>query len=287
MSPLSSILTQTRAAGLTTAAAITLMLTAYVGSAQAGESAERPASAPASAASTAPHPAAHAPHWAYQGAEDAAHWAELDPAFATCRLGQHQSPIDIDTRRVVQAGPHAHPIAFHYTASAGEVVNNGHTIQVNLSAAGALSIDGVSYTLAQFHFHTPSEEKIDGLTYPLVAHLVHRNSQGQLAVVAVLFQIGQENAALKPVFAHLPAHEGGTEGLGAPIDLSALLPADRAYYSFTGSLTTPPCSEEVRWHVLRSPVTLSRAQWSAFTALYSMNARPVQPLNDRQVTLVP
>ena len=225
------------------------------------------------------------PHWNYQGHGGAAHWAELDESFKTCKLGKVQSPINVDTRTVEKSlDPKA--IGFAYVAGAGEVVNNGHTIQVNLPAAGLVTLDGVEYKLLQFHFHTPSEEKIDGKAYPLVAHLVHKSAQGQLAVVAVLFKAGKENAALKPVFDHLPAKEGETVKLDAAIDATDLLPADRAYYAFMGSLTTPPCSEEVRWQVLKTPVELSAAQLAAFRKLYRMNARPVQPLNGRKVMVV-
>lgn len=228
----------------------------------------------------------HASHWGYQGHAGADHWADLDPGFKTCKLGKHQSPIDIDTKKVEKAAA-GKPIAFGYTAGTGDVVNNGHTIQVNLPASGGVALDGAEYKLLQFHFHTPSEEKIDGHNYPLVAHLVHKSAQGQLAVVAVLFKVGKANAVLKPVLDNLPAKAGATRALAAPIDVAALLPADHAYYAFSGSLTTPPCSEEVRWHVLKTPVELSKAQLAQFRKLYPMNARPVQPLNDRKVQLVP
>jgi carbonic anhydrase len=226
------------------------------------------------------------PHWSYEGHGGAAHWAELDPAFKTCATGREQSPVNIETRLVAPAGD-AKPLRLGYAASAGTVVNNGHTIQVDLANGGALTLDDGAYRLLQFHFHTPSEEQIDGQSYPLVAHLVHRSEQGQLAVVGVLFKVGQENAALKPVFAQLPAQADTKRPLDAPIDPAALLPADRAHYTLAGSLTTPPCSEGVRWHVLKTPVELSAAQLSAFKTLYAMNARPVQPLNGRTVRLVP
>jgi len=222
-------------------------------------------------------------HWSYQGHGSAAHWAELDPGFTTCKLGKHQSPIDLQTKKVEKSAT-ANPIGFAYASGPGEVVNNGHTVQVNLPAAGAVTLDGTEYKLLQFHFHTPSEEKIDGKAYPLVAHLVHKNAQGQLAVVAVLFKTGKQNATLKPVFDKLPAKQGETAPLDA-INPADLLPADRAYYAFMGSLTTPPCSEEVRWQVLKAPVEISAAQLASFKKLYAMNARPVQPLNGRKVVL--
>jgi len=228
--------------------------------------------------------AENTPHWSYQGHHDPAHWADLDPGFKACKIGKHQSPIDIQTKRVEKSAA-PQPIGFSYTAAAGELVNNGHTIQVNLPDGGAIDLGGNQYSLVQFHFHTPSEEKIDGKSAPLVAHLVHRNAQGQLAVVAVLFKLGKENAALQLLFDHLPAGAGDKLKLDAPVDAGALLPADRAYFAFTGSLTTPPCSEDVRWQVLQTPVEMSRAQLAAFRKLYKMNARPVQPLNGRKVVL--
>jgi len=222
-------------------------------------------------------------HWGYEGHHGAAHWAEMDESFKTCKLGKLQSPINIETRKVAKAD--LKPIGFAYAAGAAEVVNNGHTIQVNLPAAGSANIDGVDYKLLQFHFHTPSEEKIDGKNYPLVAHLVHKSAEGKLAVVAVLFKQGKENATLKAVFDQLPAKEGETKALDATLDPAAMLPADQTYYAFMGSLTTPPCSEDVRWHVLKAPAELSTAQIGAFKKLYKMNARPVNPLNGREVKL--
>lgn len=227
--------------------------------------------------------AEHHAHWGYQGHAGAAHWASLDESFQTCKLGKNQSPINIETKKVEKAD--LKPIEFGYVAGAAEVINNGHTIQVNLPAAGAATIAGGEYKLLQFHFHTPSEEKINGKAYPMVAHLVHKSAEGKLAVVAVLFKRGKENAALKAVFADLPGKEGETKALEGGLNPADLLPADRAYYAFMGSLTTPPCSEEVRWQVLKTPVEVSAAQLKAFAKLYKMNARPVQPLNGRTVQL--
>lgn len=220
----------------------------------------------------------HGVHWGYEGHAAPKHWGDLDESYQTCAIGKNQSPIDIDTRRVEQAG--LQPIGFAYGLAAAEVVNNGHTVQANVPAAGTATIGGVAYQLVQFHFHTPSEERFDGKAYPLGAHLVHKNADGKLAVVTVLFRQGRENAALKPVFADLPK-EGETKNLS--LNLSELLPAGSGYYAFTGSLTTPPCSEDVRWTVLKTPVEISSAQLSAFRKLYKMNARPVQPLNGRVV----
>jgi len=219
-----------------------------------------------------------AAHWSYHGASGAENWGNLDHGFETCKLGKVQSPIDIRDARPAKLPP----ISFNYTAGAAEVVNNGHTVQVNLPAGGEVGVESGRYKLLQFHFHTPSEEMVNGAHYPLVAHFVHKSDEGRLAVVAVLFKEGKANAALAPVFAAMPAEEGGKAPL-ASLDPAALLPAGHSYFSFMGSLTTPPCSEGVYWQVLTDPVEVSADQLAAFQKLYPMNARPVQPVNGREV----
>lgn len=219
------------------------------------------------------------PHWSYSGKTDPAHWADLESANAACKLSKEQSPINIEEKSAKKTA--LAPLEFNYPAGSAEVVNNGHTVQVNLPAGGTLKTgDGVA-NLLQFHFHTPSEEKINGVSYPMVAHFVHKSADGKLSVVAVLFKEGKENATLAPVFAALPA-EGKPVPL-ATFDPAAVLPGKRGYFKFTGSLTTPPCSDGVRWQVLKQPVELSKGQIAAFRRLYPMNARPVQPLNGRVV----
>ena len=234
--------------------------------------------APEAHAEHAAH-AAHAPHWGYEGMAGAQHWGNMEPGFALCKSGKAQSPIDITMDGAVKPAP----IQFGYTQGNAELTNNGHTIQLNLPAGGAIKIDGVDYTLVQFHFHTPSEEKIHGKAYPMVAHLVHKSAAGQLAVVAVLFDEGDENKALKTIFAGLPAKAGDTVKLAAGFNAADILPAYKGYYKFVGSLTTPPCSEGVQWQVLKQRVELSKTQIAAFRKLFKMNARPVQPLNGRKV----
>ena len=220
----------------------------------------------------------HAPHWGYG---EAAKWGDLSADFKECKLGKEQSPIDISTKATEKAKLAA--IGFNYKAGAGEVVNNGHTIQVNLTDAGSAKLAAGDYQLLQFHFHTPSEEKVDGRNFPMVAHLVHKNAAGGLGVVGVMFKEGRENAALKSVFESMPAKEGDKSALKAKLNPADFLPADKGYYAFKGSLTTPPCSEGVAWQVMKQPVELSKAQIDAFRKLYKMNARPVQPLNGRKV----
>lgn len=242
----------------------------------------RLAIAPLALAAAASLAAEGAPHWGYEG--KAGNWSDLDKEFATCKIGKEQSPIDIPSKSAEKSK--LAPIKVAYKASAAELVNNGHTIQVNLADGGAATVPSGSYKLLQFHFHTPSEEKIDGKSFPLVAHLVHRNDAGQLAVVAVLFKEGKENAALKDMFANLPAKEGKGDLKGG-FNASALLPKEMGYYAFKGSLTTPPCSEGVAWQVLKAPVDISAGQLAAFRKIFKMNARPVQPLNGRKVMEAP
>lgn len=224
---------------------------------------------------------AEAPHWTYEGAHGPAHWADLDKSFSECRLGHAQSPIDIRGAKALADAPN---LEFAYQAVPLAIVNNGHTVQVNETGAGTLTIGGHAYKLAQFHFHTPSEERIRGRAYDLVAHMVHKDDAGKLAVVAVLFKAGHENGALKTVFDNMPIGAGPEHSVaGVTFNPADLLPAKHGYYHFQGSLTTPPCSEGVAWYVLKTPVEASRAQLNLLHKLYEHNARPVQALNGREV----
>lgn len=215
-------------------------------------------------------------HWTYGEVKE---WGDV-PEFETCKLGKEQSPINIVKKEVKKSDLPA--IETHYEPSKSEIVNNGHTIQINLSAGGFAKLRDGEYKLVQFHFHTPSEEMINGKNYPMVAHLVHKNADGHLAVIALLIKQGKENATLKNVFANLQADEGKRD-LVDEINVTNLLPASLKYYGFKGSLTTPPCSEGVAWHVLEKPIELSKAQIAAFKKIFKSNARPVQQLNGRVV----
>lgn len=218
-------------------------------------------------------------HWGYEGKGAPAKWSSLDEANQACTLSKEQSPINIVTKDTKPADLPA--LGLDYKSGSAEVINNGHTIQINLPAGSTFKAGSDEAALLQFHFHTPSEEKINGTNYPMVAHFVHKSADGKLFVVAVLFKTGKENVTLAPVFAALPA-EGKTNQL-ASFDPAGVLPTDRSYYRFMGSLTTPPCSDGVRWQVLKQPVEISKAQLATFRKLYKMNARPVQPLNGRVV----
>lgn len=224
-----------------------------------------------------------APQWAYEGEFGPPKWSGVDPAFRTCGAGKRQSPINIETRDAEKGG--LKPIAFNWYAGPAEIVNTGHTIQVNLVNSGSARFDGLEYRLVQFHFHTPSEEKIDSMAQHMVAHFVHRAGDSKLAVVAVLFKLGKENPTLKPVFENLPPKKGQTFAL-KEFNPADLIPADPTYFAYGGSLTTPPCTEDVKWQVMRTPIEISYAQLAAFKKLYKMNARPTQPLNGRRVQML-
>ncbi|CAB5697166.1 carbonic anhydrase [Aeromonas dhakensis] len=226
-------------------------------------------------------PAAFAatPHWEYSGEAGPAKWASLTPEFGQC-AGRNQSPVNLSGLVKAELAP----LQFHYLAGGHSVTNNGHTVQVDYAPGSSLELDGMHFELKQFHFHAPSENLIEGKPYPLEGHLVHANDQGELAVVAVMFEPGKANGALSQVWQSLPAKAGEQHALKEPVSAEPLLPAKRDYYRFSGSLTTPPCSEGVRWLVMKQPVQVSEAQIDTFKAvMHHPNNRPVQPLNGRLV----
>jgi carbonic anhydrase len=232
-------------------------------------------------ATAAPAFAQAAPaHWSYSGDHGPSHWGDLEPDYATCSEGKHQSPIDI---KGAKKDASLAPIQFDYKAVPLKVVNNGHTIQINYDAGSSVTVGGKTYPLIQFHFHKPSEEEIAGTKYDMVIHLVHK-LRDRLLVVGILAETGAENPMIKTLWANLPATEGKeSEVRGVTINAADLLPADRNYYTFDGSLTTPPCSEGVQWYVIKTPIHLSAAQVGAFAKIYPMNARPIQPSNGREI----
>ena len=221
-------------------------------------------------------------HWSYEGENGPQAWGKLKPEFNICATGKRQSPINIEETGTLQ-GP-AEPLQFNYQPSSGVVVNNGHTIQVNLFGDNVLMVRGSAYKLVQFHFHTPSEEQINYRSFAMVAHLVHKNSQDQLAVVSVLFDSGTANPLIDKVWTYMPLDVNDQVNMPAGmLDMNDLLPRDQRYYQFIGSLTTPPCTEGVLWMVLKQSVQISKEQLKLFQQLYPNNARPVQPVNGRPV----
>jgi carbonic anhydrase len=222
---------------------------------------------------------AAAANWGYEGVVGPAAWGGLRPDFHLCGNGQRQSPIDIRGGLAVELDA----VKFDYKPSAFGVIDNGHTVQVNLPPGNAIEVGGRRYELVQFHFHRPSEERIDGRQFEMSLHLVHKDAAGKLAVVAVLLGKGPAHPAVQMVWNNLPLEKHEESRARSTIDPGHLLPADKRYYTYMGSLTTPPCSEGVLWVVMRTPVTLAEEQLELFARIYPMNARPPQPVAGRRI----
>lgn len=219
------------------------------------------------------------PHWSYDGQGGPEAWARLNPEFAKCGSGQRQSPIDIRGGIRVDMDP----IQFDYRPATFRVIDNGHTVQVNVGGGNAIEVQGRRYDLVQFHFHRPSEERIDGRLFDMVAHLVHKDAEGRLAVIAVLLDRGSAQPVVQQVWNNLPLEKNEELAAKAPLDLNQLLPQDKRYYAYMGSLTTPPCSEGVLWMVMQQPVAIAQEQINVFARLYPMNARPIQSAAGRLI----
>jgi len=220
------------------------------------------------------------PHWAYEGKGGPDNWGELSDTFSTCKTGKYQSPIDI--RHPFDAT--LPPLILDFHTAAEKLVNNGHTLQVTAGDEDEFRLDDTTFILRQYHFHTPSENRINGKSFPLEAHFVHASEDGDIAVLAVIFEVGPENTALSPLLARLPKEKNHEVSIDKRFDLRPLFPADLHYYRFSGSLTTPPCTEGLRWLVMKNTVNLSEKQLETFKqALEHSNNRPLQPLNGRVI----
>ena len=239
---------------------------------------EPPATPPRRDRSTPHNPAAHASlHWSYEGTNGPENWSKLDASYAACGNGKRQSPIDIrDGIRV-----DLETIQFNYRPSNFSVIDNGHTVQVSI-ANGSISLLGKIYHLVQIHFHLPSEEQINGKSFDMVAHMVHKSEDGKLAVIAVLLEKGAENQVIQTIWNNLPLEKNEiVESPSLTLNPGQLLPDNRSYYTYMGSLTTPPCSEGVLWLVLKQPQQISAEQLAIFARLYKNNVRPIQPAFNR------
>jgi carbonic anhydrase len=224
--------------------------------------------------------ASDAVHWTYAGPEGPQHWAELSPDFVACGAGKNQSPIDL-AGMIEGELPN---LDVKYQAGGKEVINNGHTVQVNYTAGSAMVVANRTFELKQFHFHAPSENTIEGRAFPMEAHFVHSDKDGNLAVISVMFNEGKHNVELEKAWAQMPMESGKSATLKQPVNANTLLPKERDYYRFNGSLTTPPCSEGVNWFVMKHFDTASKEQIAKFAkAVHHANNRPVQPVNARVV----
>jgi carbonic anhydrase len=223
-------------------------------------------------------------HWSYEGDTSPEHWAELDQLFTTCKVGNSQSPVNILEEKVKEDGSLS-PIQVQYSPSNVALINNGHTIQVNLkNQDNKITIEGKTYTLQQFHFHLPSEHEVNGSHTDMELHFVHKDEEGKLAVLSVLITKGTENTELNRLWSKLPVEETDEEvAIDGVFDMNPLLPADLHSYRYQGSLTTPPCTEGVQWIVLENTIPWSEAQIDKFKAIFPHDNRPVQPLGEREI----
>lgn len=218
-------------------------------------------------------------HWSYSGATGPENWAKLSPEFAACGNGVNQSPIDITKTITADLAT----LQFDYKSHGTEIVNNGHTLQINVGPDSWIRAGGENFQLMQLHFHSPSEHQVNGEKFPLEGHLVHQNASGALAVVSILFRTGEWNTDLAQIGAAAPEAINKPE----PIDLDFadldLYRNHESYYQYNGSLTTPPCTEGVAWYVLKNPGHIAAEQAVSFVALIGEDARGPQPINARIV----
>ncbi|MGC1618430.1 MAG: carbonic anhydrase family protein [Candidatus Acidiferrum sp.] len=222
-------------------------------------------------------------HWSYEGATGPEHWGDLDPAYAACKTGKEQSPIDIRSAKKVELPA----LRFEYKSGPLKIMNNGYTaVRVNYAPGNAnfLVVGDKRYELTQFHFHRPSEEYIHGKPYDMVIHLMHQAADGKVAAVAVLLKSGSANATIQQLWKYMPKTEGLEQEIpGVEVNPAGLLPRNTSYYTYMGSVTAPPCTEGVTWFVLKAPMDISSEEINAFAKLYPHDVRPPQPLNARVV----
>ena len=222
----------------------------------------------------------HVASWGYDGEAGPSKWGEIDAEYQTCSEGKNQSPIDIAATVEADLGA----IRLHYKDVPLKLINNGHTVQANYSDGSYISIDGVIFHLLQFHFHSPSEHHFSGATYAMEVHFVHKDDNGNLAVVAVMLNEGRVNPFIDILWDNLPTVMNKEDVVtNVTINGTHLWPENKEYYRYNGSLTTPPCSEGVRWMVMKTPVEISKGQVKRFLSLIDKNARPTQTVNARVV----
>lgn len=219
--------------------------------------------------------------WGYEGGGAPQHWGELSEEYSACANGKSQSPIDFSSVTMASLPT----IQFNYKPSSLEIVNTGHTIMVNYPAGSSISVDGKNYELMYVDFHSPSEHTVGGKAYDMVAHLIHKSDDDQYGVVGVMFEAGNKvNTAIAKLWLNIPDNAGDkSTAHDLHLDASDLLPESQAYYNYSGSFTVPPCSEGVEWFVMSTPVHIAKEQVKQFAERFPMSARPVQPLNGREV----
>lgn len=226
--------------------------------------------------------AAQTANWNYYGKTGPLGWGKLDPAYRACSKGHEQSPVDI---RGTHLDKSLQPIQFHYLSGPITIENDGHAIVVQVNPGSYITIDGIRYNLVDFEFRHPGEESVKGKLTDMSVHLVHKSDDGKIAIVAVRLVEDRDmpNAVLATLVEHLPKIAGKTEKISDIVNPGGLLPSDRGYWTYTGSLTTPPCTEGVRWVIYQQPVTISRYQLETFAARFPMNTRPLQDPHGRKI----
>ena len=220
--------------------------------------------------------------WGYEGHRGPLVWGRIDPAYQACSKGHEQSPIDIHHARLNKA---LQPIEFHYIAGPVTLENNGANIIARVNPGSYINAGGVRYELQQFEFHHPSETAVDGKLTDMDVELLHKSADGKMAIIEVRFALdrGYPNAVMAMLWPHLPQRPGTTSKVDAMVNAGGFLPADRGYWTYIGSLPTPPCTEGVRWFVFENELTVSLEQLRAFTALFRMNSRPLQDGHGRRI----
>jgi carbonic anhydrase len=236
---------------------------------KAAEAKRRQEELAAAAVAAAPK---HGTHWSYEGESGPLNWSRINVDWAMCGSGRRQSPIDIRDGIKVDL----EQITFDYHPSSFNEIDNGHTIQVTVGGGNFITVGNQTYELQGFHFHRPSEERINGKGTEMVIHLVHKSVEGKLAIVAVLLERGKQHNLIQTVWNNLPLEKNELVAPSVVLDLKEVLPAMREYYTYMGSLSEPPCSEGVLWLVMKQPMQASPAQMALFSRLYPLNARPVQ-----------
>lgn len=222
-------------------------------------------------------------HWSYAGETGPEHWKEIEEG-SECG-GKYQSPINIVNYTEDST---LEPLKISYSDSTHihDVVNNGHSIQYNFDAGDYITLHNKTYGLKQFHFHEPAEHLIEGVRYPMVLHLVHVNDAGQYAVLAIMAKEGKSSEPFDFLESHLPVRVGETEIVDMAFDMNLNLPLTKTYFTYTGSLTTPPCSESVEWFIFKEPITVSLKQVDELRKLMPLNNyRDEQPRNSRSILL--
>ncbi|ACB53676.1 putative carbonic anhydrase [Crocosphaera subtropica ATCC 51142] len=221
--------------------------------------------------------------WGYEGDNNPSQWGRLSAEYETCAMGLFQSPIHLTPSNLIRQDG---KIETHYQPTPLVINNNGHTIQINYEPGSYAMINGKKYELKQFHFHTPSEHSLNGKKSDMELHLVHQNEKGNIAVIGVFIEAGKANSTVTTIWNHLSETEGIQEVKEQIINASDFIANNASYFHYQGSLTTPPCSENVIWNVMREPLEASRQQIDQFMKLYPMNARPIQEHNNRLVELI-